>query len=630
MNTTLIESFLDAASSNDVSTLERMLEQYPLLINAVSPSGWNALASAGGAGAVEFLLGHSAVSPSEALRQADPGFRRFMWVNNVPRAREYLEYYDVDLAQPEHHHQSSYTTLLHDARSPEMAAFLLDSGAAGAMEIQTGPGEEGRAAGRTPLQHHAIKGNREIVALLRARGAIYDALAAVALSDLDWLRNAQLDTELAYAYDNTLLHWAAALSNIETATYLLDLGYNVNAENAFGETPLIMAGLSPHLYHFVDKPERSQAISLLKDRGAGVDVFTLAALGDIETMSDLLDQDADAATARNRFNSTPLHFSTWAGHGAVSRLLIDKGADVNAMDLTGMPPLLYASYWGRHEETVEMLLERGADVYWKNIWGKGIAAYDCIFDGSHWLARKGGNDIHKAALAGDLDTLKSLLEADPGRAGEPSKARATPLHFAASGNQPEAIRLLLAHGANVEAKMQRGQRPIYCAARAGSPDAVRTLIDAGAEPMPMGEAWMSWTPLHGATRKRGDHLEVIEILLDAGHEVDADDIAGFRRTPLYEAVINNDIEKARVLIEHGASVNNLTDWSRKDGLLHACAHGQYDTQADVHMTELLIASGADANLRDDAGRTPLDVCEFPEIREVLVRPGAVNGEVADG
>jgi ankyrin repeat protein len=58
---------------------------------------------------------------------------------------------------------------------------------------------------------------------------------------------------------------------------------------------------------------------------------------------------------------TPLHWASISGHKEAVELLIDNGADVNAMRGGGGTPLSYAASWG-HEEIVELLIANGADV----------------------------------------------------------------------------------------------------------------------------------------------------------------------------------------------------------------------------------------------------------------------------
>jgi len=55
-----------------------------------------------------------------------------------------------------------------------------------------------------------------------------------------------------------------------------------------------------------------------------------------------------------------LHYAVFAGHGAVVRLLLDRGADINARSTNGSSVLMMAVYEG-HEDLVRQLLARGAD-----------------------------------------------------------------------------------------------------------------------------------------------------------------------------------------------------------------------------------------------------------------------------
>ena len=349
--------------------------------------------------------------------------------------------------------------------------------------------------------------------------------------------------------------------------------------------------------------------------------LTAAAVGDVDALTTLIDADPNIALARNRFDSTPLHFAAWAGHVDATEILLEHGANVDAFDRYGMPPLLYAAYWGRHENTVELLLDRGAGIYWKNIWGKGMAAYDAIFDHNHWLARKGGSDVHSAALEGNIPKLREILAEDSTRVSERSQSAATPLHFAASGNQTDAIRLLLEMGANLEAKMDRGISPLYSAARAGSADATELLISHGADVMSAGVAWQAWTPLHGTTRLRGERVKVAEMLLDAGADVDSSSPwGGF--TPLYSTVIEADIEKAQLLIDRGADVNHKISIWQKESLLHtASRRSEIPVDGAIAMIELMAAAGADLHAIDDAGKTPLQVAAHSACAEKLRQLG---------
>ncbi|MCY4057875.1 MAG: hypothetical protein OXG44_07725, partial [Gammaproteobacteria bacterium] len=163
-----------------------------MLLNALDRRGWNALASAGGKGATQWLIEHGAVSPPEARRQAEAAFLRYIefrpgfaaW-SNLKRAREHVDFHDVNLSVVQNHHQSTNTTILHMAlASPEMTAFVLDLGTDRLLEERTGPGEEGREAGLTPLQMAARRGYEATARLLLERGAVFDVFTAAVIDDL--------------------------------------------------------------------------------------------------------------------------------------------------------------------------------------------------------------------------------------------------------------------------------------------------------------------------------------------------------------------------------------------------------------------------------------------------------------
>lgn len=95
---------------------------------------------------------------------------------------------------------------------------------------------------------------------------------------------------------------------------------------------------------------------------------------------------------------------------------------------------------------------------------------------------------------------------------------------------------------------------------------------------------------------RADDVDGVRRALDAGWDVNAQDEAGF--TPLHGAAAFGSAAAAELLIERGASFA-ATGYSGSP--LHQAAAAD---QAD--MVWLLIRHGADPNVRDPAGRTPLD------------------------
>ena len=88
--------------------------------------------------------------------------------------------------------------------------------------------------------------------------------------------------------------------------------------------------------------------------------------GDVATVTRLLDEDPHAINARNELENQPLHDACWAKHPEVVRLLIRRGADVNARGDFGETPLHYAVRDGcpgpQAYEIAELLVASGADI----------------------------------------------------------------------------------------------------------------------------------------------------------------------------------------------------------------------------------------------------------------------------
>jgi uncharacterized protein len=97
-----------------------------------------------------------------------------------------------------------------------------------------------------------------------------------------------------------------------------------------------------------------------------LDVFEAAAIGDVERLRALLDGDASLVNEWSEDGFTPLHFAAFFGHPAASRLLAERGADLEARSTNEQFALdarpLHSAAAAGQREVCEVLLDAGADV----------------------------------------------------------------------------------------------------------------------------------------------------------------------------------------------------------------------------------------------------------------------------
>ena len=166
--------------------------------------------------------------------------------------------------------------------------------------------------------------------------------------------------------------------------------------------------------------------------------------------------------------NTPLYAASGQGQVDTVRWLLDHGADPNARGDPGWPraPLFYAVYAMRFE-VVQTLLEHNADINLQST--KGETPLDWVFS-------------HCGSREKFMDMVQLLLEhgADPNICD----SHTTPLHQASSLGSIEAARLLLSHGAKVDAKDKKGRTALQvCESKFEVRDELtKLLVEHGAVP----------------------------------------------------------------------------------------------------------------------------------------------------
>lgn len=205
---------------------------------------------------------------------------------------------------------------------------------------------------------------------------------------------------------------------------------------------------------------------------------------------------------------------------ALTKLLLDAGADVNARPMCGIPSLTCAVKQG-NSALVQMLLEKGPDLE-ATAPAAPTALYEAVTKGESELValllRGGANAnakppggepaLYRAASRGRLDMVKLLLDGGAGVDGTPPGGT-TALYNAAKNNNLPLMRLLLEGKANVETRPPGGAPALHRAVSSGNCDVVKLLLEHGANinaRPPGGDSALE----HAVSR--GD-LELVRLLL---------------------------------------------------------------------------------------------------------------------
>ena len=376
------------------------------------------------------------------------------------------------------------------------------------------------------------------------------ALAALALL-LPGLEVAQAQTRRAKenvnrrnADGSTPLQWAVYNGDLAEAKRLVRAGADVKLANNYGATPMSLAA----------EVGNAEMLALLLEGGANPDspnpdgqtaLLAVSRTGNVKAAQVLLNAGATVDAKEKWGGQTPLMWASARRHPEMMRLLIAKGADVNArsidrdyqrhiqaegrpksLDSGGLTPLMYAAR-ENCKECVEVLLQSKADIDLPD--PDSVSPLLVAIMNANWdLAKQliaAGADVNQWDIYGETPLLTAIdlrTRIDGGRASidglnetkgidivkllldkganpnmqlffKPANARgavmtrgATPLIRAAANADSEVVKLLLEKGADATIATADRQTPIHAvlAGRAPEPQAVeliRALQKAGAD-----------------------------------------------------------------------------------------------------------------------------------------------------
>ncbi len=286
-----------------------------------------------------------------------------------------------------------------------------------------------------------------------------------------------------------------------------------------------------------------------------------------------------------------------------SRLLIERGADLNRRDFPdNAAPLHFAAAHG-DLETIRLLVEAGADVNGKGddhevgVLGWATCFREVRQDVAAYLLDQGATLNVWTAIALDrTDALrdmvsreKALLDARMTR----NQHRRTPLHHAVAKNRLRMVQLLLELGADPNARDATGATALTTASQVGADRSiVAALLESGA------------TLDFLAAVNLGHYGEAEAMLRDDPSRIGPD---GSDTIALHLAVAGKNLVTLRWLLAHGIDVNAKRPmWDCN----HTALHMTIESGA-TEIARLLLDAGADPNIRDDKYRaTALGWADF--------------------
>jgi ankyrin repeat protein len=132
----------------------------------------------------------------------------------------------------------------------------------------------------------------------------------------------------------------------------------------------------------------AEALATLIDAGPPLDVFEAAQIDDVDRLQALLDAEPSLASARSDDGFTALHFAAYYDAPRAMRLLLDRGANTEAVTknfLTNMPIHAAAAAAVGHLDACRILLDAGADVNARQH-GENTPLHTAAFRGDRELA----------------------------------------------------------------------------------------------------------------------------------------------------------------------------------------------------------------------------------------------------
>ena len=281
-------------------------------------------------------------------------------------------------------------------------------------------------------------------------------------------------------HGRTFLFEAIRKGRSSTAQWLLAQGADPNLTGCFNSESLVQLNAIAAARYY----GRIDIEPILRSHRAEWDVWRAAFCDEKDEVSSFLAHDPKLLNAEDTndeiYYYTPLSFAVAGGHLPLAKQLVSKGAELLHY---GVQLLFLASHINRRD-VLEWLISNGA------------RANDA--NATLWMA------------SNDIQTLELLVVAGLS-ANQTRYSDLTPLHYVCRGDkgeQVDKVRMLLQHGAEVNAAGPKGRSALHYAAIGGYADSIELLLTSGADKKLQDATGL--TPLDLALKK--NHSQTIDLL----------------------------------------------------------------------------------------------------------------------
>ena len=363
-----------------------------------------------------------------------------------------------------------------------------------------------------------------------------------------------------YSYEITALYQAVLNLNPKLVEYFLDKGASIEkagGTDVYGNILMAASG---------SKFNNNKNIS-------AVDLKLLESLSQnsAKIMQMIIDKVDKKLINDSLEGKTPLIIAVGNSYIDTAKILIENGANINAVDIEGWSALSYAVNNG-DIEIAKLLLENKAKIKDELL----IAIKSPIVESS-------------------INIMKLLID-NKANINYTDENGFSPLNIAIESGDMELTKFLITNGANVNSLMQDGVSLIGYAIAQNNMDLLQMLIENGANVnYTNGDSWAN-TPLQTASRLGLDN--VVRILLTRNADINAVDMNG--NTALHTAALNSQLSIVKLLLEKNPNL----DIQNKVGntALHLAV-----ISGNINIVGELVLKGANTRIRNNDGKYPRDI-----------------------